>query len=80
MTTKISTNEIVQYSTFGFIILVAIGIGVYHKKYSNDPICKIDDNKPITVKNHYDNEASGLSRRKKSHTKSKKSRKIRSKK
>ena len=74
MTTNLSTNEIVQYSTFGFIILVAIGIGFYHKKYSNDPICKIDDNKPITVKNHYDNEASGLSRRKKSHTKSKRSR------
>ena len=73
MTTNLSTNEITNIiigSVIGGVALLA-ALGAYRYKHSNDP--KDDDNKPITV-THHDN-ASGLSRRKKSHIKSKKSRK-----
>ena len=84
MTTNLSTDQIgiISASVIGGVICLGAGVSYlsYLYKHSNDPICKNDDNAPIKVTDNYSDEARGLSRRKKSHTKSKKSRKIRSKK
>lgn len=71
MTTKLSGLKIFTYSFIGLVVAGFAGMSMYHYKHAKDPKSDIGDNFRIIV--HKDSSiAAGLSRRKKSHSKSKK--------
>ena len=76
MSTNLSTPQLISYSVIGFVIAGILGTSVYYsKKYANDPKDNIGDDIGIFIRNHsIGSVSSGLSRRKKSHTKRKQSR------
>lgn len=77
MAMNLSSSQIISYSVIGFVIAGIMGTGLYYsKKYVNDPKDNIGDDTGIFVRHHSigSSVASGVSRRKKSHTKRKQSR------
>jgi|688.fasta_scaffold861256_2 hypothetical protein len=75
MSTKLSTSEIAGISIVGIFALVVGGLGLYNYKHAKDPTNYTDeDNGGIFVRNNSigSSTGTGLSRRKKSHSKSKK--------
>ena len=72
MTTKLSGLEIFTYSFIGLVVAGFAGMSMYHYKHAKDPKSDIGDNFRIIVHNDSSSIAAGLSRRKKSHSKSKK--------
>ncbi len=70
-----SLNQIIAYSVIGIVIAGTAGAGLYQYKHANDPKDNIGDNTGIFVRNYSigSSIASGVSRRKKSHNKRKKS-------